>query len=168
MERNYFQQRNLSTRDKILSLDFKLIFLVLILGIISFFAMYSTEQGKFGYYTQSHLYRFFIFFILFIIVSFFRIKTWYKSAYLFYFTFFLSFFYVWIFKRQFINWVSLEFNFIYLVLVDWSCTNIISNWCIFFKLNFNYFFLHSFSFFSKKNCKKKCYFYFIFFNNFCW
>ena len=75
MESNFFQQRNLSIKDKILSLDFKLIFLVLLLGIISFFAMYSTEQGKFGYYTQSHIYRFFIFFILFIAVSFFRIKT---------------------------------------------------------------------------------------------
>ena len=47
--------------------------------------MYSSEQGKFGYYTQSHLYRFFIFFMVFIIVSFFRIQFWYKSAYLFYF-----------------------------------------------------------------------------------
>ena len=47
--------------------------------------MYSSEQGKLGYYTQSHLYRFFIFFIVFIIVSFFRIQFWFKSAYLFYF-----------------------------------------------------------------------------------
>ena len=62
MEKNYFQQRNLNFKDKILSLDFQLIFLVLLLGIISFFAMYSTEQGKFGYFTQSHIYRFFIFF----------------------------------------------------------------------------------------------------------
>ena len=74
-----------SLRDKIFALDFILIFFVLLLGIISIFAMYSTEQGKFGYYTQSHLYRFFIFFILFIIISFFRIQNWYKTAYLFYF-----------------------------------------------------------------------------------
>ncbi len=74
-----------SFRDKIFALDFILIFFVLLLGIISIFAMYSTEQGKFGYYTQSHLYRFFIFFILFIIISFFRIQNWYKTAYLFYF-----------------------------------------------------------------------------------
>ena len=74
-----------SLRDKIFALDFILIFFVLLLGVISIFAMYSTEQGKFGYYTQSHLYRFFIFFILFIIISFFRIQNWYKTAYLFYF-----------------------------------------------------------------------------------
>ena len=85
MERNYFQQRNLSFKDKILSLDFKLIFLVLLLGIISFFAMYSTERGTFDYYTKNHIYRFFTFFIIFIIISFINIQLWYKSAYLFYF-----------------------------------------------------------------------------------
>ena len=86
MIRQHFHRGTQSFRDKIFALDFLLIFFILLLGVISFFAMYSTEQGKFGYYTQSHLYRFFIFFIFFIIVSFFRIKTWYKSAYLFYFT----------------------------------------------------------------------------------
>ena len=86
MIRQHFHRSTQSFRDKIFALDFLLIFFILLLGVISFFAMYSTEQGKLGYYTQSHLYRFFIFFILFIIVSFFRIKTWYKSAYLFYFT----------------------------------------------------------------------------------
>ena len=60
--------------------------MILLLGIISIFAMYSTEQGKFGYYTQSHLYRFVTFFTVFIIVSFIRVRFWYKSAYLFYFT----------------------------------------------------------------------------------
>ena len=81
----HFHKSNLSFRDKIFALDFLLIFLILLLGVISIFAMYSTEQGKFGYYTQSHLYRFSIFFIVFIIVSFFRIQFWFKSAYLFYF-----------------------------------------------------------------------------------
>jgi len=85
MESNYFQQRNLSIKDKILSLDFKLIFLVLLLGIISFFAMYSTERGNFDYYTKNHIYRFFTFFTVFILVSFINIQLWYKSAYLFYF-----------------------------------------------------------------------------------
>ena len=53
---------NLNFKDKIFALDFSLIFLILLLGIISFFAMYSSEQGKFGYYTQSHIYRFSFFF----------------------------------------------------------------------------------------------------------
>ena len=85
MEKNYFDKGYLSFKDKILSLDFKLIFLILLLGIISFFAMYSSERGNFSYYTQNHLYRFSIFFLLFIAISFFKIQLWYKSAYLFYF-----------------------------------------------------------------------------------
>ena len=82
--RQHFYRDNLRFRDKILALDFSLIFLILLLGIISLFAMYSTEQGKFGYYTQSHLYRFGTFFMVFMIVSFFRVKFWFKSTYLFY------------------------------------------------------------------------------------
>jgi len=82
--RQHFYKDNLRFKDKIFALDFPLIFLILLLGVISLFAMYSSEQGKFGYYTYSHLYRFSIFFTLFIIVSFFRIQFWLKSAYLFY------------------------------------------------------------------------------------
>jgi len=85
MVENYFQKRNLSITEKILAFDFTLIFLVLLLGVISLFAMYSSEQGTFSYHTQSHLYRFIIFFLLFIIISFININYMYKSAYLFYF-----------------------------------------------------------------------------------
>ena len=85
MTRNYFQKANLSLKDKIFAFDFTLFFLILLLGIISLFAMYSSERGNFSYHTQNHLYRFSIFFLLFIIISFFRIQFWYKSAYLFYF-----------------------------------------------------------------------------------
>jgi len=81
---NYFSRGNLGFREKILSLDFQLIFLVLLLGVISFFAIYSTERGNFGYYTQNHLYRFFIFFLLFLFISFVKIDFWHKSAYPFY------------------------------------------------------------------------------------
>ena len=84
MKDSYFNMGYISFKDKILSLDFKLIFLVLLLGIISLFAIYSTEKGNFSYYTESHLYRFCIFFLLFIIISFVRINFWYKSAYPFY------------------------------------------------------------------------------------
>ena len=85
MIRQHFHRGTQNFSDKIFALDFLLIFLILLLGVISIFAMYSTEQGKFGYYTQSHLYRFSIFFIVFLILSFFRIRFWYRSAYLFYF-----------------------------------------------------------------------------------
>ena len=84
MVKNYFQKRNLSIGDKILAFDFTLLFLILLLGIISLFAMYSSERGIFSYHTQSHLYRFTIFFLLFIAISFFNIRIIYKSAYLFY------------------------------------------------------------------------------------
>ena len=84
MIRNYFQKRNLSITDKIFAFDFSLLFLVLLLGVISLFAMYSSEQGTFSYHTQSLLYRFIIFFLLFIIISFININYMYKSAYLFY------------------------------------------------------------------------------------
>ena len=47
--------------------------------------MYSTERGNFGYYTQSHIYRYCIFFLIFISLSFVRIQLWHKFAYLFYF-----------------------------------------------------------------------------------
>jgi len=62
MIKNYFQKRNLNITDKILAFDFTLLFLVFLLGLISLFAMYSSEQGAFSYHTQSHLYRFTIFF----------------------------------------------------------------------------------------------------------
>ena len=84
MKRQLFEKSNLSFRDKIFVLDWYLIFLILLLGTVSLFAMYSSEQGKFGYYTQSHLYRFSVFFITFIAISFFRVQFWLKSAYLFY------------------------------------------------------------------------------------
>ena len=80
MIRDHFYKSNLSFREKLLSLDFFLIFLILLLGIISIFAMYSTEQGNFNYYTKSHLYRFCIFFIVFLTVSFFKIKFLFKSS----------------------------------------------------------------------------------------
>ena len=82
---NYFQKKNQGIVDKILSFDYTLVFLVLLLGIISLFAMYSSERGNFSYHTQSHLYRFSVFFLFFIVISFFKIQFWYKSAYLFYF-----------------------------------------------------------------------------------
>ena len=40
-------QSNLSFRDKIYSIDYILLFLFLILGIVSMFAMYSTDGGNF-------------------------------------------------------------------------------------------------------------------------
>ena len=85
MIKNYFSRGHISFSEKFFSLDFKLFFLILLLGVISFFAMYSTERGNFDYYTRSHIFRFFTFLIIFIISSFFRINFWYKFSYFFYF-----------------------------------------------------------------------------------
>ena len=85
MVRDFFHRENQSIKDKIFAFDFTLAFSVLLLGVISLFAMYSSERGNFSYHTQSHLYRFGVFFLLFIIISFFRVEFWFKSAYLFYF-----------------------------------------------------------------------------------
>ena len=48
MERSYFDRSNKDFKDKILALDYKLIFLIILLGVISFFSMYSIERGNFN------------------------------------------------------------------------------------------------------------------------
>ena len=58
-------QSSLGLGDKIFSIDYILVFSILILGIVSMFAMYSTDGGEFKYHTKSHIIRFFIFFGLF-------------------------------------------------------------------------------------------------------
>ena len=71
---------HLTLKDKIFSLDSILVFCILLLGIISCFAMYSTDGGQFAYHTKSHILRFFIFFLLFFAVSFFPLNFWYNSS----------------------------------------------------------------------------------------
>jgi len=87
------QQRSIqssqSLRDKILSFDYILIISILVLGIISMFAMYSTDGGEFKYHTKSHILRFFIFFGMFFVISLIQIRFWHETSYLIYFAFFL-------------------------------------------------------------------------------
>ena len=82
-------QSSLSFRDKVLTLDYILVLAILTLGIVSIFAMYSTDGGKFDYHTKSHILRFGAFFIMFFIVSFFQIRFWYRTSTLLYISFFL-------------------------------------------------------------------------------
>ena len=88
-----FQPRSihssLSLKDKILSIDYVLVFSILILGIISMFAMYSTDGGEFKYHTNSHILRFFVFFGMFFIVSLIQIRFWHGTSYLIYIGIFL-------------------------------------------------------------------------------
>ena len=80
-------QSSLSFRDKLLSIDYVLVISILILGIVSMFAMYSTDGGEFRYHTQSHIIRFCVFFLMFFILSFIQIRFWHTTSYLIYFLF---------------------------------------------------------------------------------
>ena len=82
-------QSSLGIRDKILSIDYVLVVSILILGIVSMFAMYSTDGGKFNYHTNSHILRFFVFFGLFFVVSLIQVRFWHDQSYLIYILFFL-------------------------------------------------------------------------------
>ena len=77
-------QSSLSLRDKIFSIDYILVLSILVLGITSMFAMYSTDGGEFKYHTNSHILRFLVFFGMFFVVSFISIRFWHDTSYLIY------------------------------------------------------------------------------------
>ena len=83
MHGNQFSERK-TFLEKIKSIDYILLMVILLIGIISCFAMYSTDGGQFKYHTNSHILRFSIFFVLFLILSFLRIGFWHSLAYIFY------------------------------------------------------------------------------------
>ena len=76
--------RNYSLFEKLKSVDYFLILIIILIGAISVFAIYSTERGEFSFYTKNHLIRLLVFFGMFLVLSFVRITFWYKNAYLFY------------------------------------------------------------------------------------
>ena len=82
-------QSSLSLKDKILSIDYILVFSIFILGLVSILAMYSTDGGEFKYHTNSHILRFFVFFGMFFVVSFIQIRFWHSQSYLIYILFFI-------------------------------------------------------------------------------
>ena len=82
-------QSSLSLRDKIFSIDYILVLSILVLGITSMFAMYSTDGGEFKYHTNSHILRFFIFFGMFFVVSFIGVRFWHSTSYLIYVVIFI-------------------------------------------------------------------------------
>ncbi len=83
-----FIQSSLSDKStffqKLRSLDYIMLLCILVLGIISSFAMYSTDGGELLYHSESHIIRFIIFFTMMIFISFINIKTWHTFGYLFY------------------------------------------------------------------------------------
>ena len=76
--------RNYSLFEKLKSVDYFLILIIILIGAISVFAIYSTESGEFSFYTKNHLIRLLVFFGMFLVLSFVRITFWYKNAYFFY------------------------------------------------------------------------------------
>ena len=76
--------RNYSLFEKLKSIDYFLILIIILIGAISVFAIYSTERGEFSFYTKNHLLRLLVFFGMFLVLSFVRITFWYKNAYFFY------------------------------------------------------------------------------------
>ena len=85
---NFFPRTNktrISSMQKIFSINLHLFIPMILIGIISCFAMYSTDAGVFGYHTESHIIRLGVFLILFFIVSFVRFSFWKKTATLSYF-----------------------------------------------------------------------------------
>jgi len=80
-------QSSLSFRDKLFSIDYILVLSILILGIVSMFAMYSTDGGEFKYHTNSHIIRFSVFFIMFFLISFIQIRFWHGTSYVIYILF---------------------------------------------------------------------------------
>ena len=82
-------QSSMALRDRILSIDYILVVSILVLGIISMFAMYSTDGGEFKYHTNSHILRFCVFFALFFLVSLIQIRFWHDQSYLIYISFFI-------------------------------------------------------------------------------
>ena len=75
-QNNFFQ--------KIKDIDFILLLSIFLLGIISLITMYSTDSGEILFHTKSHFFKFLIFTLLMIFISFFNIKFWFSLSYLSY------------------------------------------------------------------------------------
>ena len=92
MQYNSFNTQ-LSFIQKVKSFDYILLFCILLLGLISVIAMYSTDGGEFLFHSKSHIIKFLIFFPMMIILSFLNIKIWHFFSYIFYIV--VLFFLIW-------------------------------------------------------------------------
>ena len=92
MIKNFSFSNQLTFFQKIRSIDYILLVTILLIGILSCFAMYSTDGGQILYHTKNHAIRFGLFFLMMVFISFINIKIWHSISYLFYFvTLFLLF-----------------------------------------------------------------------------
>ena len=70
--------------QKVKSIDYILLICIFLIGLISCFAMYSTDGGEILYHTKNHALRFVVFFLMMIVISFINIKFWHSISYLVY------------------------------------------------------------------------------------
>ena len=84
MYQRYSYSNQITFFQKLRSFDYILIITILLVGIISTFAIYSTDGGEILYHTKSHLIRFSVFFVMMILISFINIKVWHSIGYFFY------------------------------------------------------------------------------------
>ena len=92
MTKSFSFSNQLTFFQKIRSIDYILLVTILLIGILSCFAMYSTDGGQILYHTKNHAIRFSLFFLMMVFISFINIKIWHSISYLIYFvTLFLLF-----------------------------------------------------------------------------
>ena len=84
----------LSFFQKLKNFDYILLICILLLGLISFFSMYSIDGGEVLFHSKSHISKFLIFFTMMFFLSFLNIKFWHYFAYLFYIV--ILFFLIWV------------------------------------------------------------------------
>ena len=103
---------DLNLFQKIKNLDYILLICIIILSIISFFVMYSTDGGEFLAHSKNHLVKLTAFFLMMLTISFFNIKLWHKASYFFYFLIILLLIWVSIFGIKVSGsqrWIDLHF-----------------------------------------------------------
>ena len=83
--------------QKIKNLDYILLISLILLSLLSFFVMYSTDGGELLVHSKNHLLKLSSFFIMMLIISFFNIKLWHYFSYFFYFVIILLLIWVSIF-----------------------------------------------------------------------
>jgi len=76
-------------KDRFFNLDFILLFAVLILGIISVAAQYSSSGGEWVSHSINHTIRFIVFFLFFILISFINVSIWNRFSLLIFISFIL-------------------------------------------------------------------------------
>ena len=68
MYQRFSYTNQLTFFQKVRSIDYILLFAILLVGIVSGFSMYSIDGGSIEYYTQNHLLRFSVFFVLMLLI----------------------------------------------------------------------------------------------------